>query len=184
MCEDGMVRVLYQGELNPGQYLRAEFPMPSGTPGGKVSLKATFCYPTQTDPQDPGSYTRSGLEVTFRPHAQKFEANAITAKTKPFFKKSYFETEQALRSDAQKGETTLNAEKSFLATSLCDPFFDIHYNARVSGGAARHAGKLRYALVLTVRASRVPDLYDQVARNYVNQLEAFRPVIDIPVLLS
>lgn len=103
VCGDGMVRVIYQGELTPSQYLRAPIPLPQGPLRGMVGIEATFCYATPTDPQDPGSYTRSGLEVTFRPHSGKFATEDSTvAKTASFFKKGAFATEQALRNDAQK----------------------------------------------------------------------------------
>lgn len=182
VCGDGMVRVIYQGELTPSQYLRAPIPLPDDPLQGRVGIAATFCYATPTDPQDPGSYTRSGLEVTFRPHAEIFATEQSTVpKTASFFRKSAFETEQALRNDAQKWETTLNASKTFLPKSLHLPAFDIHYNARSSGGAAREADKIRYALVVTVRADRVPDLYDQVVRTFAGQLEVLAPVVDIAV---
>jgi hypothetical protein len=182
LCEDGMVRVVYQGELSPSQYLRAPIPMPEDDLIGKVSIHATFCYATPTDPQDPGSYTRSGLEVTFRPHSGKFSsAESTVAKSRPFFKRSDFATEQAMRNDAQKWETTLHSGDTFMPKSLQQPVFDIHYNARSGGGAARDPKKIRYALVVTVRANRVPDLYDQVVRAYAGQLEALVPIVEIPV---
>jgi hypothetical protein len=182
ICEDGVARVIYQGELSPSQYLRAPIPLPDTQLVGKITIEATFCYATPTDPQDPGSYTRSGLEVTFRPHAGKFaHADATMAKTSSFFKKSDFETEHEMRNDAQKWETTLHAERTFMPNSLLKPVFDIHYNARSSGGLSRDAHRIRYALVLTVRAKRMPDLYDQVVRAYAGQLEALVPVIDIPI---
>ncbi len=182
VCRDGMVRVVYQGELSPSQYLRAAIPLPDEKLVGKVRIHATFCYATPTEPQDPGSYTTSGLEVTFRPNAARFANNDSTvAKTASFFKKSDIATEQALRNDAQKWETTLNADRTFLPKSLLNPVFDIHYNARTSGGAAKDAEKIRYSMILTITANRVPDLYDQVVRNYAGQLEALTPVVEIPI---
>ena len=183
LCDDGMMRVLYQGELSPSQYLRALIPLPAGEYlDGLVTIDATFCYATPIDPQDPGSYTRSGLEVTFRPHARRFAHEDTTVpQTRPFFRKSDFDNEQVLRNDAQKWETTLHAINRFRGTSLLEPVFDIHYNARSSGGAAREAKKIRYALVVTVRSPRTPDLYDTVLRTYAGQLEALLPIIDIPV---
>jgi Subtilase family len=183
LCDDGMVRVLYQGELNPSQYLRALIPLPNDEYlAGNVTVESTFCYATPTDPQDPGSYTRSGLEVTFRPHVGKFAyRDSTVAKSKPFFRKSDFDNEHVLRNDAQKWETTLHAARTFRGTSLLQPVFDIHYNARSSGGAAREAQKIKYALVVTVRSPRTPDLYDTVLRAYAGQLEALLPIIDIPV---
>jgi hypothetical protein len=183
LCGDGMVRVLYQGELSPSQYLRALIPLPQGEYlNGKVAMDATFCYATPIDPQDPGSYTRSGLEITFRPHVGRFaHDNATVPKSRPFFRKSDFDNEHVLRNDAQKWETTLHATDKFLGTSLLQPVFDIHYNARSSGGTARDAKKIRYALVVTVRSPRTPNLYDTVLQAYAGQLEALLPLIDIPV---
>jgi hypothetical protein len=183
LCEDGMVRVLYQGELSPAQYLRALIPLPIGEYlNGLVTIEATFCYATPIDPQDPGSYTRSGLDVTFRPHARKFKGKDTTVpQPRPFFKRSEFDTEQELRTDAQKWETTLHASHNFHGRSLLQPVFDIHYNARSSGGAAREARRIKYALVVTVRSPRTPDLYDNVLHAYAGQLEALLPIIDIPV---
>jgi hypothetical protein len=181
-CASGTVRVLYQGELSPSQYLRAPIPLPEGSLRGLVTLRATFCYATATDPEDPGAYTRSGLEVTFRPHMARFaNPEATLPKTASFFKKTDFDTEQSLRNDAQKWETTLNASRRFQSDSLSAPVFDVHYNARSQGGAARDPERMRYALVVTVEAPRVPDLYDQVARAFAGQLEAMTPVVEVPV---
>jgi hypothetical protein len=40
---------------------------------------------------------------------------------------------------------------------------------------------LPYALVISVHAKNLGDLYDKVVRKYARQLEALRPVIEIPV---
>jgi hypothetical protein len=44
--------------------------------------------------------------------------------------------------------------------------------------------KLKYAVVVSVTAKRMPDLYDRVVRRYHTQLEALRPVIEIPVRID
>lgn len=183
-CPDGTVRVLYQGELTPSQYLRAPIPLPDGSLQGLVTIRATFCYATTTDPEDPGAYTRSGLEVTFRPHIANFATPESTVpKSASFFRKTDFDTEQTLRNDAQKWETTLNAQRRFRHDSLYLPVFDVHYNARSQGGTARNPERIRYALVVTIEAPRVPDIYDRVARAYAGRLEAMTPVIEVPVTL-
>jgi Subtilase family len=183
LCDDGMVRILYQGELSPSQYLRALIPLPPDEYlSGYVTIDATFCYATPIDPQDPGSYTRSGLEITFRPHVGRFaHDDATVPQSKPFFKRSEFDNEHVLRNDAQKWETTLHATKRLRGTSLLQPVFDIHYNARSAGGAARDAKKMKYALVVTVRSPQTPSLYDNVLQAYAGQLEALLPIIEIPV---
>lgn len=182
VCDDGMVRVIYQGDLSPAQFLRAPIPLPDETLPGRVTLDATFCYATVTDPQDPGVYTRSGLIVTFRPHAQRFRNETATlAQSSSFFKRSAYETELEARNDAHKWETTLHATRTFNAPSLLRPVFDIHYNAREEGGPAKDAERIRYALIVTVKAPRVPDLYDRVVRAYAGQLEALVPLVEIPI---
>lgn len=182
VCNDGEVRVVYQGEMTPGRYLRAQIPMPEAGFEGKVKIAATFTYATLTDPQDPGNYTRSGLVPTFRPHKSRFaKEDSVDPQSKPFFKRGAFDNEGSLRGDAQKWETVLNREQSFLSTTLDNPVFDIHYNARSNGGLPVGAERIPYALVVTVTAARMPDLYDQIVRTYAGRLEAMRPVVELPV---
>ncbi|MBV9140743.1 MAG: hypothetical protein JO115_07480 [Pseudonocardiales bacterium] len=134
------------------------------------------------DSQDPGNYTRSGLDVWFRPHSGKFATDdAINAKTSSFFRVGDYVNERDLRSDAHKWETVLCKQRRMRASSLQEPVFDIHYNARISGRQNLSADKVRYALVITVDAPREGDLYDRVVRSYAGQLEALTPVIEIPV---
>jgi len=181
VCADGTVRVVYQGVLAPAQYLRAPIPLPVETIGAMVRIRATFCYGTQTDPDHPGAYTRSGLEIVFRPHDQKFEADATHPKSTAFFQLKDFSTEEELRRDAHKWETVLHREKRMRGRSLRNPMFDVHYNARDAGGPSATTDQVPYALVITVSAPSVGDLYDRVVRRYQTQLQPLLPVIEIPV---
>ncbi|KAF0182447.1 MAG: hypothetical protein FD124_2441 [Alphaproteobacteria bacterium] len=183
LCDDDCVRVVYQGAISPAKYTRAAIPMPAGEVQGKVTITATLCYATAVDPHHPGNYTRAGLEATFRPHSEKRKkGDQIHADSASFFGKSRrAQTEEELRRDAWKWENCQHADVTFLGRSLRNPVFDIHYNARLEGHGHAPAEKLRYALIITVKAKRVADLYDQIVRRYATQLEALRPVIDIPV---
>lgn len=183
LCNDDEVRVLYQGKLRPGGHLRAPIPVPKLQMDGTVTLTATFCFATETDPQDPFLYTRSGLEVTFRPHSnKKSKPDANHATTAEFFNaKNLYATEQDLRKDAHKWETTLHASKNKRGSSLHEPVFDIHYNAREGGAKSRTTDRIPYALVITVKAPKVTDLYNQIVRRYRGTLEALQPVLEIPI---
>lgn len=185
-CGDGEARVLYQGELSAAKYLRAQLPIPPGLPNGMVSISATLCFATAVDPQDPGNYTRSGLDVTFRPHANKIPATSKTglAATKSFFGQSEYTPESELRQDAHKWETVLNSRKQMRASSLDHPVFDIHYNAREAGHAYQIAPNIRYAMVITVRMKNLPELYEEVLAGYTAELQALQPVVDLPVNLQ
>jgi hypothetical protein len=160
-------------------------PVPSGELTGNVSIKATLCYKTPTDPHHPGNYTRAGLELTFRPHDQKFSRDTqLHPDSKSFFGTTVSGmTEDELRKDAWKWENCLHATKSFRGSSLRNPTFDLHYNARLEGRDFRPDEPLSYAMIITVKARNTLDLYDQVVRKYATQLEPIRPVVDIPIQL-
>ncbi len=182
VCGDGQVRVIYQGVLTPAQYLRAQIPLPPNQLPGNVKISATFTYATETDPEDPGNYSRAGLDITFRPNDERFEDDdAVDPSPRPFFRRSAYDSEGSLRRDAQKWETTLNHSETMRGSGLHNPVFDVHYNARQNGGDARSPRAIPYALVVTVESRRTADLYDRVVRAYAGRLEALVPVIELPV---
>lgn len=178
-CEAGTASIVYQGRLEPGKYVRAPIPLPEGTIPGTVSIKATFCFASETDPKDPLNYTRAGLEVVLRPHADKRnDPKQQHADTKPFFGKSEaYQSEEELRRDAHKWETSIKVQKNFRGDSLKDPVFDIHYNAREGGAVTLNAKEIPYALVVTVTAKKMSDLYDRIANRYEYMLEELKPVV-------
>nr|WP_314707251.1 S8 family peptidase [uncultured Comamonas sp.] len=181
-CGPGVARVVYQGELEAGKYLRAPLPMPLQALEGMVTLTATFCYASPTDPQDAASYTRAGLEVAFRPSSEKKKKDdAQNADTKGFFSTKKFATEQEQRSDQGKWETVLHNSKRMYASSLDKPVFDIHYNAREGGASTRNADVIPYALILTVTAPKCPDIYNDILRAYNQTLVQIQPKVSLPV---
>ena len=189
ICGNGIVRVVFQGRISASKFIRTPIPVPIAQLKGKVKIKATLCYATAVDPHHPGNYTRSGLDVSFRPNKDKRTVDKKTLResrhpsTKTFFGtlNKDFQSEVELRRDALKWENCMHAEKTFLGTTLKDPTFDIHYNARLEGHNDLRSQEIEYALVITVEALRVPDLYDAVVRRYITTLEQLVPVIDIPV---
>jgi hypothetical protein len=88
-----------------------------------------------------------------------------------------------LRRDAMKWENTMHESHSMLGSSLKDPVFDIHYNSRMEGQNHTPGSSLRYALIISLTAPKVTDLYDQVVRRYASLIEPLRPVVDIPITL-
>lgn len=180
-CPPGVARIVYQGSLKPGKYMRAAVPMPTGGLSGKVKLTATFCYASATDPQDAAAYTRAGLEVTFRPHDKKMKKSKTHAGTKTFFEMKKYATEAERRSDLGKWETTLHASQGMLGSSLNNPVFDIHYNARETGASTGSAEKIPYALIITIQARHHVDLYNDILRAYAKTLVPIQPQVSIPV---
>jgi hypothetical protein len=150
---------------------------------GMVDIKATFCFATPTDPQDPLNYTRSGLEVRFRPHDQKRkDPNQIHPDSSYFFQANdVFNDETDLRADAHKWETTVCKSRSMRARGLRNPVFDVHYNARKGGRNAPAAEKIPYALVITIESRKTRNLYDKIVQRYRTILEPLRPIVQIPI---
>ncbi|AFJ01496.1 Subtilisin-like serine protease [Methylophaga frappieri] len=160
-CDDNEVTVVYRGELTTSQYVRIPLPFPSIELKGNVTIKATFCFASDIDPEHPINYTRSGLVVTFRP---KHNADS----TKSFFNlKSLYPTEQEFRTDGHKWETTLHKEQAFRNTSLDKPCFDVVYQAREMGHSPYSDGDaLPYALVVTVQVKNTPEVYNAIRQEY------------------
>jgi hypothetical protein len=156
--------------------------MPDECLEGMIEISATCCFATEIDSAHPSSYTRSGLEIVFRPDSTKVSPDAKHAKTTTFFSQSklYDQTETSLRSDAHKWETCLNGSVRKRATGLNEPVFDIHYMSRDEGHADRHSGKIKYALVITIKSDKHSDFYDMIVRKYRNVLEAMTPV-QVPI---
>lgn len=179
-CEDGVARIIYQGSLSPGKYLRAPIPLPPEELKGKVKLSATFCYASPVDVEDAAAYTKAGLTITFRPHSEKKTKGGGTA-TRSFFSTSEFRTESDQRNDLGKWETVLHASDNFYGSSLNNPIFDIHYNARDGGAnAGARSQIIRFALVITVEAPKHLDVHEKILAAH-QKLRALEPRISIPI---
>lgn len=183
MTDNHTAHIVYQGELNPASWLRMQVPIPADAMSGMVTLTATFCFASATDPQDPLNYTRSGLEVRFRPNdGKRKERKQIHADSSPFFQaKDTFVDESDLRADAHKWETTLHKSRTMRGSGLKNPIFDVHYNARIGGRNSNSAEKIPYALVLTVHSAKTKELYNKILQRYQTFLEPLNPVLNIPI---
>jgi hypothetical protein len=178
-CSPGEARVLYQGELRAGKFLRAPIPLPPGLTG-MVSIRATFCYASHVDPQDAAAYTKAGLQATFRPHEDQVADGASQAKSKTFFPAAVYRDEHELRADLGKWETVLHSEHTYRAATLKGPHFDVHYNARADAGATPWSRPIRYALVVSIRTPKHADIFDRILAAHA-ELAAIEPLIQVGV---
>ena len=183
LTDQHAAHIVYQGELRPASWVRMPIPIPSDPMTGMVAITATFCFATPTDPQDPLNYTRSGLEVRFRPHDRKRKDPAqIHSDSSYFFQARDVSVEETdLRADAHKWETTLHKSRTMRASGLRNPVFDVHYNARAGGRNAVGAGKIPYALVISIKSKKTRDLYNRILQRYRTILEPLRPIVEIPI---
>jgi len=68
--------------------------------------------------QDASAYTKAGLDITFRPHEDKFEKGASRPQSTTFFPTANWRTEQEQRNDLMKWETVLHATNKFYGSTL------------------------------------------------------------------
>ncbi|CAI1931029.1 S8 family peptidase [Serratia fonticola] len=163
-CDDDEVKVIYQGELKPSQHLRASIPYPDIPVNGVVNLKATFCFTTPVDIEHPVNYTKSGLVVTMR----KTPKDKIGATFPLFNSKNIYATEEELREDSHRWETTLRSEHTFNKDTLKDPCFDVIYYGRDCGMPAdvEDLPNLSYVLIVSLKAKDTPELYNNIRQRY------------------
>ena len=187
-CEDNEALVIYQGNLPVGEHLRALIPLPSGSLSGFLFITSTLVIAPEIDPEHPGAYTRSGLEVIFRPNATRYReykdgTRSKHPSTRSFFtaSKLYGAAEYVVRDEHYKWEPCLRATQKFRANALNKPMFDIYYHHRQSASANSQPAPIPYALIVQVRAPKVPDFYNRVVRTYANVLVPLQPRISIRI---
>ncbi len=181
LCPDESARVVYQGTLPPKQLLRARIPVPPGL-DGRIRITATLCYATDIRASDPMNYTNSGVEIVYRPNCMVFGTNADTgeqsrnAKPASFFQNNNYANEEERRSRHRKWETVLHASKRVDVRRLKDPVFDLHFIPRLGPMDDAKATPIRYAMVITLHASKYPDLYERTLAAFP-ELQAMTPVV-------
>lgn len=161
-CPDNEVRVIYQGTLQAGENMRAPIPFPTIPLNGRVTLRATLCFASHTDPEHAVNYTRAGLTVVLRPKKNVKQTVSFFSAAK------MYTTELEARTGEHKWETTLRNEHQFNATTLNDPLFDITYGAREDGQAVDNSTlpRLPYAMIVTVSVENTPGIYNNIRQRY------------------
>ncbi len=181
LCPECSARIVYQGVLRSGTLRRMWIPLPDEPFQGMITLKATICIASEVDPEDSGAYTRSGVEIMFRPHIEKRQPDQHQPKTQSFFSRKEYSYEEELRSDAGKWETVLKAQRRFLYTSLNKPCFDVHYIARKNGGRRSAAHEIPYALIITITTPSIADIGERIMAAYPS-LQVLQPMVELPAI--
>ncbi len=184
---DDEVVVVYEGKLAPGQWRAIPLPLPEVEIPGQVEISATFCFKTETDPHHPLNYTRAGLEIIFRPHAERFEEDENGKRSKRpkrgdfFTAKQMYNPEISLRREASKWESVMHRTKKPYGSSLLRPVFDVLYTTRKESKRNLEPKPIPYVLVLRLRAKHVKELYNLVVQHHQNVLIPMRSVIQLPI---
>lgn len=179
-CDDDRVTVIYKGTLKSSSGVRAAIPWPQvmANKYAKVNLSATLCFYTDVDQKHTVSYTRSGIEIVFRPHSDRFvfnkDLNRYSSEAKPrslFNKKNILGNEQSLRKNSHKWETCYKVQDRFVTSSVKEPSLDIRYLTRDEGHPLtpkemKNLKPLSYALVVTISVDKEIGLYSEIINEY------------------
>ena len=187
-CEDDEAVIIYQGVLPIGTHLRAPIPMPTISLAGMVTITATILISPETCPEFAASYTESGFEATFRPHMGQFTVypdgrTSHHPKSMPFFSETamYGKGEYELREGGLKWEPCAKRSRRFHAKTLFEPAFDIYNHSREPGSRVGADNPVPYALIISIQAPSVPDLYNQIVRAHAGVLIPITPRLRLPV---
>ena len=186
-CDDDESIVLYQGTLPVGEHLRVPVAVPNALLVGMVTVTATLVIAPDVDPQHPGAYTRSGLEVSFRPHSGKFNEYEDGKLFRSSQNKILLLGQQFLRGfgvrDAERPGT--NGSRAYGTPRDYGPPPCLHLVSISTTTTARTGWRMSfpqpipYAFVVGIRAPRVTDLYNQVVRSYSGRLVQLVPRLQL-----
>ncbi|WP_139278482.1 S8 family peptidase [Rhodococcoides fascians] len=194
-CGPNKTHVLYVDEIERGDLLGYEIPVPTSH-SGELKLQATIAYASPVDPTQPTEYTSASLEILVRPHhqmhqfrppaglAEKSETLNIasqearsrltqgwTPSQEPVSKTLAAHkgvSENRLR-DSGKWETVRHYRATFKAGEVQSPRLELSYIARRSGAIDNSPTQVPFAVLLSlVDSSSTSDFYDAVARQYSN----------------
>ncbi|MGN5633313.1 S8 family peptidase [Streptomyces sp. AC154] len=185
VCPPSSVRIVYQGEIEPGQTVRMPIPLPDDVTEGMVTITATYCISSPTDSRTPSTYTGSAIEPIFRPHAERFSTDeSVHATTRSFFQDGDYVPEDALRKRAHKWETTKHKSDKMRASSLLRPVFDVRHVSRTELLPGEPKQKTKYALVISLSTSKDQDIYNKVVRAFSGRLEVLQPMVEVPISIQ
>jgi hypothetical protein len=191
-CKANEATVLYRDTIARGEAVSLPFPLVDAAVDGRtVKLRWTIALAVPTDPRNPVEYTQAGIEVAFRPHAQKFtftnretkdskkvnvveeagEAQRLMAEGYDFSNlpatrsPTQHRHEARRRRDEAKWETVLHSQLGMRSSSLFRPQLTATYLAREEG-MLTDAPPLEFVMLLTLRAPKGVDLYNATRVNY------------------
>ena len=86
-----------------------------------------------------------------------------------------------LREGGLKWEPCAKRTRRFQAKSLLNPVFDIYNHSRQPGSRVGTDNPVPYTLIISIKAPKIPDLYNQIVRAHAGVLIPITPKLRLPV---
>jgi len=195
-CEKNKVTIVYQDEIQFGQYNRLPILIPNDLPDkNRIKINWTIAYLPSINPNSPDEYTAEQLGVVFRPNDKKFSfsppkdsgeklkqlhisEDAIEIAT--LFSKGYkqsklpatkntkpkYLTEQDLRNEGKWQDTVILGQGNTLSQNLSNPSLTLHFENRYGINRVEKQDSLNFACIITIEAKKTFDLYKKIRQEY------------------
>ena len=185
-----LAHIYYVGRIGRTEFIPLSLPVPDLAPV-PLKIRYTLVTSTATNSADPVDYTSAGLEIAFRPHANRYRfgkgakgkvLNTKTEKNKiaALISSGYVmaaepatasigtkaKHESMLRSEGKWESARTGSHKYVKADSLYRPRVELSHLARENGSLVGNAPDLSWALLVTLEAAAGTDLYSKVLQEY------------------
>jgi len=192
-CEPDQLHVLYVDEIERGQTLGYQVPIPNSWQED-LSMGITLAYLSPVEPSQPTEYTQASLDLILRPNHLAYNLNPPAGIQKKPIKlqigspeavallesgwtpsqepvaKPLTEFGTKHESDlrvAGKWETLRRYTLKLSGQEIAEPRFELSYLARRAGGLQSHALSVPFSLIVTLEdKSRQGTLYDRAVAQY------------------
>ncbi|KQR49179.1 hypothetical protein ASF87_10330 [Microbacterium sp. Leaf161] len=194
-CAPSEATVIYQGVLKRDEVRAYPLPVPSTLNKGLVDIRWSLALSTATDSAEAGEYSKAGLELAFRPHADTYSmrrkkvggsgddtvhvhvsdearvkrlvAEGWKLSKNPVTKQPKRSSRnEGARRDQGKWESLWRADTSMRATSLFEPRIDISHLTREGGRITTGTDDIEFSLVVTVSSRAKLPIYTDVQTEF------------------
>jgi len=194
-CSSNQATVIYQGDIKRDEVRSFYLPVPSTLTNGKVDIRWSLALSTATDSAEAGEYSKAGLELKFRPHADTYsmrrkkpgtsndetkivrksdaarvslmEDQGWKLSTNPVTKQPKESTRnEVAKRDQGKWEALWRADTTMQASSLFQPRIDINHLTREGGRITTGTDDIEFSLVVSVTSRANLPVYADVKTEF------------------
>jgi hypothetical protein len=205
------VTIVYQGHVKRRQRVALDIPVPddvfASAPTKRFDLRWTLGFFAPVEPSNPVDYSVAGIQVTFRPHTQRFNLydadgnpkgtiDLLTEQARWAYEQSQgtkladdprssektgVAPEVVRRQVQGKWEGVVRMDRTMQGRALYRPRLDFHMLVREGGDLLREADDLNYVLAVSVTAQSPINVYDRT-RAHATLLNPL--TVSVPVMVD
>lgn len=194
-CTPNQATVIYQGLIKRDEVRAFLLPVPTSLVTGMVDVRWSVALSTATDSAEAGEYSKAGLELKFRPHAETYSmrrkrpgttkeqsknvritdtilvrqlaAEGWKLSQNPITKQpQHSSRNEVAKRDQGKWESLWRADTVMRASSLLRPRIDVSHLTREGGRITTGTDDIEFSLVVTVSSRANLPVYADVQNEF------------------